>query len=96
MSAKSISLNFWCNANDGDWRIAFPAPDARKSQADRWQEVQDVPCWLAAEIPVTGFSVRDLLLLQIGSLVNSKRDDSGKDRAPREWQFYRVGGIRSG
>jgi flagellar motor switch/type III secretory pathway protein FliN len=51
--------------------IAFPSPDVAEEVG--WREIQDVPCLLAAEIPVQGFVVRDLLLLQPGSLVNSKQ-----------------------
>jgi flagellar motor switch/type III secretory pathway protein FliN len=53
--------------------IAFPAPDRAEATAAGWQEIEEVPCWLSAQIPVTGFKVRDLLLLQAGSVVNSRQ-----------------------
>jgi flagellar motor switch/type III secretory pathway protein FliN len=53
--------------------VALPARGQVESAGVGWQEIQDVPCQLAAEIPVGGLSVRDLLLLQVGSLVNSKQ-----------------------
>jgi flagellar motor switch/type III secretory pathway protein FliN len=53
--------------------IAFPGPEQAEAGSVSWQQIQDVPCSLAAEIPVSGFSVRDLLLLQAGSVVNSKQ-----------------------
>jgi flagellar motor switch/type III secretory pathway protein FliN len=53
--------------------LAFPAADHAEVAGVGWREIQDVPCGLAAEIPVLGFSVRDLLLLKAGSLVNSRQ-----------------------
>ncbi len=53
--------------------LAFPAHEQPEVAGVSWQQIQDVTCSLAAEIPVGGFSVRDLLLLQVGSMVNSKR-----------------------
>lgn len=58
--------------------IAFPAQEQTEAAAVGWKEIQDVPCRLAAEIPVSGFTVRDLLLLQSGSLVNSKQSTRGR------------------
>jgi len=58
--------------------IAFPVSDHVEKVGVGWQEIQDVPCWLAAEIPVFGFAVRDLLLLQTGSVVNSKQSTRGR------------------
>ena len=58
--------------------IAFPAQDHVESTAAGWQEIQDVPCGLSAQIPVSGFKVRDLLLLQAGSVVNSKQLTGGR------------------
>jgi len=58
--------------------IAFPAQDPAESTAAGWQEIQEVPCGLSAQIPVSGFRVRDLLLLQPGSVVNSKQLTGGR------------------
>jgi flagellar motor switch/type III secretory pathway protein FliN len=58
--------------------IAFPALDHAEATAAGWDEIQEVPCWLSAQIPVTGFKVRDLLLLQAGSVVNSKQLTGGR------------------
>jgi len=47
-----------------------PAPPA--PLADRmWQEAAELPCRLAAEITVRGFTVGDLLSLEAGSLVDT-------------------------
>jgi flagellar motor switch/type III secretory pathway protein FliN len=53
--------------------IAFPQPEIAEIPRVGWQEIQELPCWLTAEIPVSGFTVGDLLRLQVGSLVDSKR-----------------------
>ena len=53
--------------------LALIAPQHTEAAGLSWNEIQEVPCRLAAEIPVRGFAVRDLLLLQVGSLVNSKQ-----------------------
>jgi flagellar motor switch/type III secretory pathway protein FliN len=58
--------------------VAFPLSDHSEPRAAGWQAIQDVPCWLTAEIPVSGFTVRDLLLLQPESVVNSKQSTRGK------------------
>jgi len=43
-----------------------------------WQDLQEASCLLATEIPVRGFAVRDLILLQVGALVNSKAKARGR------------------
>jgi flagellar motor switch/type III secretory pathway protein FliN len=58
--------------------IAIPPADRHEAPSVSWQDVQDVPCLLAAEISVSGFTVRDLLLLQVGSVVNSKQLTRGR------------------
>ena len=58
--------------------IAFPGPEQAEAAGVSWQQIQDVPCSLAAEISVSGFSVRDLLLLQAGSVVNSNQLTRGR------------------
>ena len=58
--------------------LALSAPEQAEAEGVGWQEIQDVPCRLAAEIPVRGFAVRDLLLLQAGSMVNSKQLTRGR------------------
>jgi flagellar motor switch/type III secretory pathway protein FliN len=51
--------------------LALP-PAAEVSEA-AWQMVQEVRCLVTAELSVHGFTVRDLLLLQKGSLVSTKQ-----------------------
>ncbi len=53
--------------------LALPASDRAQAAGVDWQQLHEAPCQLVAEIPVRGFSVRDLLLLQAGSVVNSKQ-----------------------
>jgi flagellar motor switch/type III secretory pathway protein FliN len=48
-------------------------PPAEEVSEAAWQKVQDVRCGLTAELSVRGFTVRDLLLLQNGSLVSTKQ-----------------------
>jgi len=50
---------------------ASPAP-AKASDA-AWRQIQEVRCRVTAELSVNGFTVRDLLLLQKGTLVNTKQ-----------------------
>ncbi len=40
--------------------------------ADAWQQARWLPCQLRAEIPVHGFTVGDLLRLEVGSILNSR------------------------
>jgi flagellar motor switch/type III secretory pathway protein FliN len=58
--------------------IAFPGPEQTEAAGVSWQQIQDVPCSLAAEVPVSGFTVRELLILQVGSVVNSKQSTRGR------------------
>jgi flagellar motor switch/type III secretory pathway protein FliN len=58
--------------------IAFPAAKQEELSGSGWERIQEAPCTLVAEIPVQGFTVRDLLLLQAGYLVNSKQSTSAK------------------
>lgn len=58
--------------------VQFPAPHRAETAVLGWQDVQDVPCSLVAEIPVRGFAVRDLLLLEIGTIVNSGETAQGR------------------
>ena len=58
--------------------IAFPAQQHAETAGVGWQEIQEAPCRLVAEIPASGFTVRHLLLLQTGSLVNSKQLARGR------------------
>jgi len=50
---------------------ALPAPVELSDAA--WHEIREVRCRLTAELSVQGFTARDLLLLQKGSLVGSKQ-----------------------
>jgi len=58
--------------------IALPMPERDEPSLAGWQEIQGAPCALSATISVTGFSIRHLLLLKAGSIVNSKQLTPGK------------------
>jgi flagellar motor switch/type III secretory pathway protein FliN len=53
--------------------VALTVGDHSEPVATGWGAIQDVPCRLSAQISVGGFKVRDLLLLQAGSVVNSRQ-----------------------
>jgi flagellar motor switch/type III secretory pathway protein FliN len=48
-----------------------PVPPAPVAADRAWQEAAELPCRLAAEITVRGFTVGDLLSLEAGSLVDT-------------------------
>ncbi len=45
-----------------------------------WEDVYGLPCRLTAELPITRFTVADLLGLEVGSLVDSRA--SSRDNVP--------------
>ena len=53
-----------------------------------WDEAGWLPCWLSVELPVHNFSVRDLLELAAGSLVETE-SKCGQDTPLRAngWQI---------
>ena len=51
--------------------LAVPQARAPEITEGAWQEAGWLPCRLAAETPVQGFTVGDLLNLEIGALVDS-------------------------
>ena len=53
--------------------IAAPKPEAAAAGAvdNAWQEAGWLPCKLSVDVPVAGFTVGDLLSLEINSLVHS-------------------------
>lgn len=58
--------------------IAFPVPEQEELAGAGWEEIQEAPCSLSAEISVRGFTIRDLLLLRSGYVVNSKQLTPGR------------------
>lgn len=48
------------------------APRLREFPEDLWLDAARLPCVLAVEVPLKEFSVRDLLRLEPGSLVESR------------------------
>jgi flagellar motor switch/type III secretory pathway protein FliN len=52
--------------------LALPQPALELIAADAWLEAGWLPCRLRAEIQVSGFTVGDLLTLEVGSIVDSR------------------------
>ncbi|HET7099953.1 MAG TPA: FliM/FliN family flagellar motor switch protein [Terriglobia bacterium] len=52
------------------------APEAKGSTApqaqDAWEAIYNLPCQLSAELPIRGFKVRDLLALDVETLLDSR------------------------
>lgn len=59
---------------------ALPQPkESPKEGLDEgWHKIQNVRCSIVAEMDVRGFTVRDLLLLQPGSVVNTRQSVRGR------------------
>jgi flagellar motor switch/type III secretory pathway protein FliN len=79
----------------------LPSPNRTETAGLGWQDVLDVPCQLSAEISVAGFSVRDLLLLQVGSVVNSREPARGRIGLQAQgsfiaWGEFDVANLRLG
>jgi flagellar motor switch/type III secretory pathway protein FliN len=51
--------------------LAVPQPKPTDLSDNAWQEVGWLPCRLNAEISVRGFTVGDLLSIEIGSIVDT-------------------------
>ena len=49
------------------------APDVSSPSGGTWRELQEVRCRLTAEVSAAGFTVRDLLLLQKGTVVSTNQ-----------------------
>lgn len=52
-------------------RAAEPVPSLR----ELWPEVLDLPCHLNVALEVPGFTIRDLLSLQVNSIVDTRRHE---------------------
>lgn len=51
---------------------ALPQAPTEQISPDAWQEAAWLPCCLQAEIAVKGFTVSDLLAIEVGSIVDSR------------------------
>ena len=60
-------------ANGDQARGVESAPSPTELSA----EVLELPCHLAVELEVPGFTIRDLLSLQVDSVVDTKRHEGG-------------------
>jgi len=49
------------------------APETAGPSEAAWREIQEVRCRVTAELALCGFTVRNLLLLQKGSVVNTNQ-----------------------
>jgi flagellar motor switch/type III secretory pathway protein FliN len=53
--------------------VPLPAPAKKKEFSDElWNEAALLPCILSVDVPLKEFTVRDLLQLDTGSIVESK------------------------
>jgi flagellar motor switch/type III secretory pathway protein FliN len=50
---------------------ALPEAPPEEISPNAWQEAAWLPCWVRAEIAVKGFTVSDLLTIEVGSIVDS-------------------------
>jgi flagellar motor switch/type III secretory pathway protein FliN len=48
-------------------------PAAKQTEVDEgtWREARQLPCQLTAHIPVQGFTMGDLMRIEVGSIVDS-------------------------
>jgi len=58
--------------------VPFAVPERPAESGLDWVDLQEVPCFVAAEVPVREFAIRDLLLLDVGTVVNSKEKVQGR------------------
>ncbi len=49
----------------------MPSPELQQPAADVWNLALRLPCMLTVEVPVPRFTVRDLLRLQSGQVLNT-------------------------
>ena len=54
--------------------VPQPSPAASVPTADdsRWKQVEKLPCHISIEVPVPGFTLKDLLGLRVKSIVRSR------------------------
>jgi flagellar motor switch protein FliN/FliY len=57
---------------DGDQARDIEPPP---SHAELWPEVLELPCHLDVELRVPGFRIRDLLSLEVDSIVDTQRSE---------------------
>lgn len=52
------------------------APEAKASTVpqaqDPWEAIYNLPCQLSAELPIRGFKVRDLVALEVETVLDSR------------------------
>lgn len=53
------------------------APNTASSTEDAWASVSGLPCHLSVALNVTGFRVRDLLALDIETIIASQNNATG-------------------
>lgn len=71
--------------------MATPGQATPEIPTDLWNEAGWLPCQVSVEFPVRNFSVRDLLGLAVGSLVETEWK-SGND-APLRVNGWQVGWV---
>ena len=69
-----ISQSFWCN---GNCMSSLPvAVRSNEVSEEFWSEAALLPCTLTVDVPLKDFTVRDLLRLERGSIVETKNVES--------------------
>jgi len=53
--------------------LSLPTPEAVPGSEVSWNEVQWLPCRVSAELSLEGFTLGDVLRLQVGSVINTHR-----------------------
>lgn len=53
------------------------APAATSQAADQWAALGALPCKLSVAVSIPGFTVRDLLVLDVGSVVETQTSATG-------------------
>jgi flagellar motor switch/type III secretory pathway protein FliN len=53
--------------------ITSPVPSQAPTIDARWQEVEALPCSVTVEVEVSGFTVKNLLALNVGSVIGSRQ-----------------------
>ena len=56
--------------------LAIPTPEKISGAEVTWDEVKWLPCCLTAELQVQGFTLGDMLRLQVNSVINARRASS--------------------
>src|SRR5262249_8475683 len=75
--AKSISLNFWFSGDAmASMPLAVKQPTAIIPE-EVWEDVAQLPCILTIDLPLRQFTVRVMLCLEAGTILESENAKGG-------------------